>query len=369
MKKDYYEILGVPRNATQEEIKKAYRNLAKKYHPDLNKENKKEAEEKFKEISEAYEVLSDPEKRKVYDMYGHEGVSSKYYGGQEDWFRWDNFSGFRDFSDIFEEFFGGDSIFSTIFGTGRKRVHKERGGNIVVQIPLSLEEIDEGVKKIIELNRYEICPECRGTGGEREKCSVCGGTGETRSIRESFFGRMVQVYPCPACNGRGYVIRKKCPRCGGTGRVRVKKRIEIKIPAGVRDGDYFNLRGEGHYGEGGRGDVIIKIEEKPHPLFLREGDDLYTTVYVPVPVAALGGEIEVPTLRGKKKVKIPQGMKDGRVLRLRGEGISRFDGRGRGDLYVKLEIYIPEKLTKEEKRLFKELGKTLNTVPEPRRGK
>ena len=370
MKKDYYEILGVPRNASQEEIKKAYRKLAKKYHPDLNPDKKKEAEEKFKEISEAYAVLSDTEKRKVYDTYGHEGISSKYYGGQEDWFKWDHFRGFDDISDIFSQFFGDDSIFSSFFGTGSRRHRKEsKGGDIVVNIPLSLEEIDSGVKKLIELYRYEVCKKCNGTGGEREKCPVCHGSGGVKTIRESFFGRTIQVSPCRNCQGEGSVLRSKCSECKGEGKVRVKRKIEIKIPRGVRNGDYFTLRGEGHYDTGGRGDVIIRIEERSHPVFIREGDDLFTIVPIPIPIAVLGGEIEIPTLRGKKKIKLSSGIKDGRKIKIKGEGITNVNGRNKGDLYVKFEVHIPQKLNKIEKNLFYELSKTLTSAPEPRKGK
>lgn len=367
-KKDYYEILGVSRNATQGEIKAAYRRLAKQYHPDMNPGNRKEAEEKFKELSEAYEVLVDPEKRKLYDAYGHEGVSSQFGPGGFTWQHFTHAEDLRDiFGDLFEDFFGG-GIFSEIFGRPR-RARARRGGDIGVRLKLSLEEIAQGVEKEITLSRYERCPECGGRGGKgRMTCPVCGGRGEITRTSRSFFGfQSIVRTTCERCHGTGEVYSQTCKRCGGSGRVRVKKTFKVKIPAGVATGNYIPLRGEGHYGPGGSGDIIVEIEEKEHPLFLRRGDDLILSVYVPIPKAVLGGEIDVPTLNSQKKIKIPSGIQSGEVLRLKGQGIPHLGG-GRGDELVRIKVYIPKKLNKEEKRLFSELLKVSNRVPPPHKG-
>ncbi|MEO0072950.1 MAG: molecular chaperone DnaJ [candidate division WOR-3 bacterium] len=374
-KRDYYEILGVSRNATTEEIKSAYRRLAKQYHPDMNPQNKKEAEEKFKELSEAYEVLVDPEKRKLYDMYGHEGVSSRFSPGG---FQWRDFTHAEDLRDIFGDIFDFSRIFDdlregSIFDlftnrTTSRTTSRSRGRDIHVRLFLSLEEIAEGATKEITFSRYERCDTCRGIGGsEYTTCPVCRGSGQHRQVSRSVFGQFIQITTCPECGGEGKVIRNKCPRCQGEGRVRVERTLRVNIPAGVTTGNYISLRGEGHYGPGGKGNVIIEIAEKEHPLFLRQGDDIVVEVPISVTTAVLGGEIEVPTLQGSRKVKIPAGVQHGEVIRVKNLGLKRTSG-GRGDLLVRIAIHVPKTISTTEKNLYKELEKLrTETIPGPRK--
>lgn len=350
-KKDYYEVLGVSKTASQEEIKEAYRRLARKYHPDMNPDNREEARERFKEISEAYEVLSDPEKRRLYDMYGHEGVS-QHFGPQG--FTWEHFSHFDDLEEILGDFFG-RGFFEEFFGFRKPRKKREIGGNIRVRISLSLEEIAEGVKKEILLERWEKCNACDGEGGEVVRCPVCGGTGEMKKVSRSFFGQFVQVTGCPECRGTGRKIKRVCSVCEGKGKIRVKKKILLEIPPGVSDGNYMTLRREGHWGRDGRGDIIVEFEEKPHPLFKRKGDDIMITVPISFAKAALGGEIDIPTLNGKKRIKIPPATQSGTVFRLKNMGIKHINKRGRGDELVKVVVHVPEKLTKREKEIISNL--------------
>ncbi len=353
-KKDYYEILGVSRNATQEEIKEAYRRLARKYHPDMNPDNREEAREKFKEISEAYEVLSDPEKRRLYDMYGHEGVS-RQFGPQG--FTWEHFTHFDDLKDIFSDLgdFFGRGFFEEFFGIKRPRRTRQAGGNIRIRISLSLEEIANGTKKEIMIQRWEKCNACNGEGGEVAVCPLCHGRGEVKKVSRSFFGQFVQVSTCPECYGTGRKVVKRCPVCGGEGRIKIKKRIVLDIPAGVSNGNYMTLRNEGHWGRDGRGDIIVEFEEKPHSLFKRRGDDVMVTVPVSFAKAVLGGEIEVPTLNGNKKIKIPPGTQSGTIFRLKNMGIKHLERGGRGDELVKIVVHVPNNLSKREKEIIKEL--------------
>jgi len=348
-KRDYYEILGVSRNATQDEIKQAYRRLAKKYHPDLNPKNRKEAEEKFKEISEAYEVLMDPEKKRLYDQFGHEGVSQTFRRGG---FTWEDFTHFADLEDILGEFFGG-SIFGDLFGT-RPRRRSRRGGNIHVELNLSLEDIVKGKRTTIALNRYERCPSCQGRGGLKVRgCPTCGGTGQVRTQTRSFFGSFFRVGSCPHCGGTGNIVTDLCPKCQGKGRIRRKTMIEVKIPPGVREGNYITLRGQGHWDQGGSGDVIIEIKEKPHDLFAVRGDDLELEILVPYSTLVLGGKIEVPTLNGTRKLSIAPYTPPGTRYKFKNEGLSRYHG-GRGDLIVTINADLPKK-GKDLERLIKEL--------------
>lgn len=369
-KRDYYEILGVSRNATESEIKRAYRKSARKYHPDANPNNREEAREKFKEVSEAYEVLVDPEKRRLYDAYGHEGVSSKF-GPQG--FTWQHFTHTDDLKDIFGDFFDlesifGGGIFRDLFGRPT-RPRARRGGDIGVRLRLSLEEIATGIEKGITLSRYERCPECEGKGGKGAmKCPACNGRGEvTRTSRGVFGFQSIVRTTCERCGGTGEVFSQTCKKCGGSGRVKVEKTFKVKIPAGVTTGNYIPLRGEGHYGPGGRGNIIVEIEEKEHSLFARRGDDLFISVYIPIATAVLGGEVEVPTLNSQKKVKVPSGIQSGDMIRLKRQGIPRLGG-GKGDEFVRIKVYTPKKLSKEEKRLFSELSKASNKVPPPHKG-
>uniref|UniRef100_A0A7V3ZY55 Chaperone protein DnaJ n=2 Tax=candidate division WOR-3 bacterium TaxID=2052148 RepID=A0A7V3ZY55_UNCW3 len=380
-KKDYYEILGVPRDASPEEIKKAYRKLAIKYHPDRNPENRKEAEEKFKEISEAYEVLIDPEKRRLYDMYGHEGVKTRFQQGD---FTWRDFTHFDDLRDIFkdlgfgfdffDEFFGDFFGFNTRRGTRRQRV-KVRGEDIHITLPVTLEEVYRGDVKKIRLKRLEICDSCKGTGsldGKVETCSVCNGTGVVREVSSTFFGQFIRETVCPQCKGEGKVIVNPCPKCNGTGRVREDREIAFRIPKGIRDREYFILTGEGHAGPRGgeRGNLIVTISEKPHEIFVRDKEDLHVGINVTYSELVLGKEIEFVHLDGRKlKVKISPGTVPGETIRLKGYGMER--NGYRGDLFFHIKLVVPTKPSKEYRELVQEMQKEEEEVMErvPRFGK
>ena len=369
-KRDYYEILGVSRDATPEEIKKAYRKLALKYHPDRHPpEKKKWAEEKFKEISEAYEVLMDPEKRRLYDTYGHEGVSQTFREGN---FTWQDFRHFDDLRDIFGGDFGRffSDIFEHFFGTGfgggpaqrarRQSQEAPQGEDIRIRLPLTLEEIARGTEKTVRIQHYERCDACHGTGsrtGRRTTCPVCGGTGVVQTRTRQFFFDMVRTATCPRCEGRGWILTDPCPVCGGTGRVPKTRTVKIRVPAGVREGQYLTLRGLGNVGPWGGppGDLLVYIEEKPHPRFRREGDDLHLTVEIPYPVAVLGGKIEVQDILGEGvRIKVPPGTPSHTKFRVAGKGMPRLRG-GRGDLWVQVVIRVPkpEELSPEERKLLK----------------
>lgn len=372
-KKDYYEVLGVSRNATLEQIKSAYRRLAKEYHPDRNPENRKEAEEKFKELSEAYEVLADPEKRRMYDAYGHEGVSSQFGPGGFDFRR--HFTHEEDLEDIFGDIlrgFGGGTggVFDLLFGSQGTRTTRQqaRGRDIIIRMRLSLEEIASGVTKEVSFSRYEVCSECHGAGGTgRIACGTCAGQGRIRRQTSSIFGQFVQVSTCPDCAGSGERVKNVCRKCNGEGRIRQGRTLKVKIPAGVMPGMPILLRNEGHWSPGGSGDVVIEVEEKEHPLFVRDDGNVMVEVPISIPVAVLGGRIKVPTLNGFKEIDIPAGTNSGTVLRLRGQGIKRLQG-GSGDLLVKIVIHIPKRLSQKERTLYKQLTEAQSEpVPEPRK--
>lgn len=353
--KDYYKILGVSRDASPEEIKAAYRRLAKKYHPDLNPENKKEAEEKFKEISEAYEVLMDPEKRRMYDMYGHEEVSRSFGEGG---FSWDKFTHFKDIEDILRDLVG-DWLF------GGRREERERGADIRIKVPLTLEEISKGVKKIIKFSRYERCPDCGGKGGKTMVCSRCGGRGKIREISRSFFGYMETSTTCPTCKGSGEEIKSICKTCHGEGRVKKNAKIGIRIPPGVLEGSCMRITGEGNVGRRGgeKGALILVIEEKPHPIFERNGLDIWVVVPVSFATASLGGEIDVPLLNGgKERIKIPPGTRAGTRFVLRGKGIPS-EGGVRGDEIVEITIWAPKKLSRKAREMLEKLDELLESPP------
>jgi len=335
MKKDYYEILGVSRRASPDEIKKAYRELAKKWHPDMNPNNKKEAEERFKEISEAYEVLMDSQKRQLYDNYGHDGVSQTFRGGG---FSWDDFTHFDDLQDILGNLFGG-SIFEDFFGTPKPRATRKRGGDIHVVLKVSLEEIVNSAKKKFPVNRYEYCNACSGKGGhDFTTCPQCGGKGQVRTQTRSFFGTFTSVSTCPKCQGSGEIIKTPCVKCGGTGRIKVSRTVEIKIPRGISSGQYIILRSEGHCGPGSRGDIIVEFEEKPHEYFERRGDDLYLRILAPYSTLINGGSVEIPGLNySHEVVKIPKGCSAPEIIKIRGKGMPRING-GNGDLYVEIDL-------------------------------
>jgi len=360
-KKDYYEILGVSRDASQEEIKRAYRKLALEYHPDRHPpEKRKWAEEKFKEISEAYEVLMDPEKRRLYDAYGHEGVSPTF---KEGGFTWHDFTHFDDLRDIFSEF---GSFFQNLFdfftetSTTREKRRSRKGEDLRIRLRLSLEELAKGTEKKIRLEKYVRCNECGGSGsrdGGETACPVCKGTGAVRKVTRSFFGEFIQTTTCYKCNGQGVIVMNPCPKCKGEGRVREKVTITIRIPKGLRKGEYLTLRGEGNAGlrGGTSGDLVIVIDEKPHSFFKREGDDLYLEVPISFSKAALGGRVIVPTVTGEKtSFRIPPGTQTNTVYRLKGKGMPTTRG-GAGDLYVKLVVRTPENLSPEMKKIFERL--------------
>lgn len=352
-KRDYYEILGVDRNASEQEIKRAYRKLAKKYHPDLNPGDK-EAEQKFKEVNEAYEVLSDPEKKSRYDQFGHAGVNGQGFGGFDP-----GAGGFGGFGDIFDDIF---DMFGGGFST-RRRTGPRKGADIKQRIDISFEEAAFGVEKEIKINRTEKCSVCNGTGAKpgtnKSTCPKCNGTGEVRYAQNTPFGQFVNVRTCDRCNGTGEIINEPCTKCGGTGKERKTRKINIKIPAGVDTGSVIPLRGEGEPGERGGppGDLYIYINVLPHEIFTREGDDVICEIPISFVTAALGGNIEVPTLDGKVRYNIPEGTQSGTIFRLKNKGIQHLRGYGRGDQYVKVTVDVPKKLTEKQKELLREFAK------------
>ena len=375
-KRDYYEILGIQKTASLEDVKKAYRKLAMQYHPDRNPGNK-EAEEKFKEATEAYEVLSDQDKRSRYDRFGHEGV--RQGADFHDWANTNPNDIFSVFNDIFGGGFGG-SIFDDFFGgSTRTRSHTgtsggERGGDLKISARLTLEEIGTGVEKKVKIKRQEKCQTCSGSGAKSgsgsSNCPTCGGTGEIRRATRTMFGQFVNIVQCSTCGGSGKIIKDPCPTCGGAGRVNGESTIKIKIPAGVGDGNYLTLRGEGNAGRRGgpSGDLIVVIEEAQHEHFKRDGDDIIYELDLSFPEAALGSEIEVPTLTGRAKLKIEPGIQSGKILRMREKGLPHLNGYGKGDQLVAINIYTPTKLSSKDKELMKELAKSAGLKPPSRNG-
>lgn len=358
-KRDYYEVLGVSREATAEEIKKAYRRLARKYHPDANPDNKAEAEERFKEIAEAYEVLSDPEKRANYDRFGHAAADGQGFGGFGGGFG--GFGGdFGGLGDIFDMFFGGG---------GRQRRGPERGADIRVDVEISFKEAAFGLEKDIRVPRVETCSTCGGSGaapGTRpQTCAACGGTGQIQFAQSTPFGRIVQTRTCERCHGAGRIIEKPCDTCHGSGQVRRTRSIKIKIPAGVDTGTRLRVAGEGEAGlrGGPRGDLYVYIHVRPHRIFRREGNDVVVEIPLSFAQAALGDEIEVPTLEGDTRLRIPEGTQHGTVLRLRGRGIPDLSGYGRGDQLVRVKVVTPTNLSEEQKRLLREFARLSGESP------
>ena len=366
-KRDYYEILEISRSATEAEIKKAYRKMALKYHPDKNPGDK-EAEEKFKESAEAYEVLSDPEKRQRYDRFGHAGVNGASGGG----FGMSMDDIFSNFGDIFGSAFGGGG-FGSGFGQSARTRRVHRGSNLRVKVKLTLDEIARGVEKKIKVRKYVKCTECSGTGAKHgssyNTCPTCHGTGQVTRITNTFLGQMQTTSTCPTCGGEGRSIESKCPVCAGNGIVRGEEVITINIPAGVANGMQLSVSGKGNAGARGgiNGDLIVQIEEVEHEYLIRDGNNLIYDAYISFPDAALGCSIYVPTLQGKAEVKIEPGTQSGKVLRLRGKGIPHLESYGKGDLLVNINVWTPQNLTKEEKAILERMGESESFKPKPGR--
>jgi len=364
-KRDFYEILEVPQSASDAEIKKAYRKKALKYHPDKNPDDKA-SEEKFKEAAEAYEVLGNPNKRSRYDQYGHAGVGSAASGGG-------GFSGGMSMDDIFSNF--GD-IFGGAFGSGfggggsrRRRVNK--GSNLRVKVKLTLEEIANGVEKKIKVNKYVNCKSCHGSGAESSSghstCPTCHGSGQVTRVTNTFLGQMQTASTCPTCSGEGKIIKNKCNVCNGHGIVKGEDVISIKLPAGVSEGMQLSVNGKGNAGarDGVPGDLIVLIEEIPHEELIRDGSNLIFDKYISIPDASLGTSIDIPTVDGKARVKIPAGTQAGKILRLKGKGLPDINSYGRGDLLVNINVWTPKSLTKEEKAILEKLANSENFTPSP----
>ena len=362
-KRDYYEVLGLQKGASEDEIKKAYRRLAKENHPDMNPGDKG-AEARFKEIGEAYEVLSDPEKRSRYDQFGFAGVDPNFAAGQGAGGGFGGgFGGFGDFDigDIFDSFFGGGAARG---GSARSANAARRGENIRVQAELTFEEAAFGCTKEVPVSRIENCPECGGTGCEKgttpEVCKRCSGTGTVRSQVRTAFGVMSSSSPCPDCSGTGKIIHSPCRKCRGKGAVRKNTTAKVEFPAGIDDGQTLSVHGLGHRGLNGgpAGDLLVTVSVLPHSQFEREGFDVYYDMPITITQAALGDSVEVPTLDGKVKYTIPDGTQTGTVFRLRGKGIPRLNSSGRGDQFVKVTVQTPMNLTGEQKELLRKLGET-----------
>ena len=363
-KRDYYEVLGVSKSADATEIKKAYRKLALKYHPDKNPGDK-EAEEKFKEAAEAYDVLSNEEKRHRYDQFGYAGVGGAGQGG---------FGGGMSMDDIFSQFgdifgsFGGFSGFGG-FGGGRGSRRVNRGTNLRVKVKMSLQEIATGIEKKIKVKKYVACQHCNGTGAKDGKsyspCSTCKGSGQVTRVQNTILGAMQTTSTCPTCEGEGKIINEKCTFCNGEGVLMSEEVISINIPAGVAEGMQLSLSGKGNAARRGgvNGDLIVLIEEEEHPELVRDGNDLLYNVFIGYPEAVLGETVEIPTIEGKVKVKIEAGTQPGKILRLRGKGLPDVNGYGKGDLLAKVNVWIPKNLSKDEKKLVEKMRETEGFKP------
>jgi len=353
-KRDYYEVLGVSKSASADEIKKAYRKMAKKYHPDVNPDNK-EAQAKFTEVNEAYEILSDPEKKSKYDTYGHSAFDPNAgFGGQG------GFSGFGGFSDIFESMFSDFGGFSS----QSQRTGPQRGRNLEKVIEIDFLEAAFGAEKEVTVSRSEKCEKCGGTGGKTKNdvktCPTCNGTGQERVVQRTVLGQFVNMRTCSHCNGRGSIVENPCPECRGNGNVRKSRTIKVNIPAGIDHGQRISLRGEGESGKfgGPSGDLYISVVIKKHPIFEREGYDVFVDIPVTFSEAALGAKIIVPTIYGKVEMSIPEGTQNGDRFVLKGKGISSIRGIGKGNQYVTVNVEIPKKLSSKQKEILKSFQET-----------
>lgn len=368
--RDYYEILGVEKSSSDGDIKKAYRKMAMKYHPDRNKGDAS-AEKKFKEASEAYEVLRDPQKRARYDQFGHAGVNGGPggFGGGVDF----DGMGFEDIFSRFSDIFGG-SFFGEEFGGGRGRSRASRqpgtpGSDMKIRMPLELDEIAFGTEKKLKIKKQVVCDKCSGTGAETESdfetCGTCNGMGEVRQVTRTMLGQMMNVQACPTCQGDGRIIKNRCTKCAGEGRIKGEETVKINIPSGVSNGNYITLRGQGNAGRRGgqAGDLIVLIEEKEHEKFEREGNNIYYNLNLSIPDAVLGTEVEVPTLKGKAKLKIESGTQPGRLLRMAGKGIIGLNNSGTGDQLLRVNVYMPKDLSDKEKKTIESLKGSENFDP------
>lgn len=367
-KRDYYEVLGVAKSASADEIKKAYRKVAMQYHPDRNPGDKA-AEEKFKEAAEAYEVLSDPEKKAQYDRFGHAGLNNRGgFGGGQGMNMEDIFS---NFGDIF-----GDDIFGSFFGGGgaRQRGGKARGtrgSNLRIKLKMNYEEIAKGANKTVKVKKYTSCTTCSGSGAKDknsvQNCSTCNGTGQVRKVTSTFLGQMQTVGTCPTCNGEGSTITNKCTSCKGEGRVYTEETINIDIPAGVQDGMQLSLSGKGNIGErgGSSGDLIVLIEEESHPELQRDNLNVIYDMHVSIPDAIFGSNVEVPTIDGRAKIKIPPGTQSGKIFRLKGKGFPSINSYERGDQLIHVNVWTPQELSNEEKEMMEKLKDSKNFQPQP----
>jgi len=376
-KRDYYEVLGVSKTATDEELKKAYRKLAKKYHPDANPDNKKEAEMKFKEVNEAYETLSDPQKRRMYDQFGHDGPQgfgsgTGPFGGQGGYYSYsssgfDGFGDFGDLGDIFSSFFGGG------FGgrsSSRQKNGPRKGADININLEITFEEAFKGVEKEIVINRNETCTTCNGTGAKPgttvTKCAVCNGTGQVRQVQNTILGQMQTTRTCSSCNGTGEVIKEPCETCKGKGKVRKQPKVKVKIPAGIDDNQTVVLRGEGESGEkgGAKGDLYITIRIKRSRVYSRNGNDVLCDIPVTITQATLGAELDIPMVDGGvEKFKIPEATQTGTRFTIKGKGFKTINGTIQGDFVFTVIVQTPKRLTSEQRSLLEQLAKTMNEQP------
>jgi len=367
-KRDYYEVLEVSKGASKDEIKKAYRKQALKYHPDKNP-GSKEAEEKFKEAAEAYEVLSNDEKRARYDKYGHAGMGNNMGGGFGGGMTMEDI--FASFGDIFGDAFGG--AFGGSRRGGRSR-GVNKGSNLRLKVKLTLEEFAHGAEKRVKVSKYVACEACHGSGAASDHdvstCSACKGTGHTTRVMNTILGQMQTTAPCNVCGGEGKVISKKCPKCYGEGIVQAEEVIPLSIPAGLAPGMQLSVTGKGNAARRGgvNGDLILLIDEEPHPELIREGSDLIYNLFISIPDAILGANVEVPTIEGKVRIKVDPGTQGGKILRLRGKGLPDVNGYGKGDLLVNVNVWIPKNLTKEELKIIEQYRSSPTFTPKPDAG-